>query len=622
MASANDEILDLMTTRALDLQRLAAGQSRDVVRFLNDLEGDIVAQLARIDPTGIGSISRRAARLEKLLAQVKSTVAGSFRSEGVRLANELREIADMEAKFAASAINQGAGVQLITTELTRGQLTAITGNLLVQGSPVSELLSRQAGDVLQRFTDNMRLGIAQGETNGELIRRIRGGKQNGAVVEGFMKVSRAHAETLVRSATQAVSQASRQAVYNDNADIIKAEQWVSTIDLRTTVLCSVRDGLTYTVGDHEPIGHSLPWGGGPGNLHYGCRSTSTPVLKTFRELGLDIDEVPASTRASLDGQIPQDTSFESWLSRRTVAEQDANLGVGRAKLWRDGDISFRDLMDANGRELSLEELRARISKPTAPAASVKPAPVRKFAYKDFNGIKSVAQAEDYLRANGVTEVANLTGLSPKGLNAAVVAAHEVTERFGLSPMAYMGPITRDTRYKYRQPRGAIAAVYSGTNAMHLPTKFGDLKVAQAQLDLKVKRAPGYAAERAKKLESSAAIDTRVRNSIEKMGANDYTWTVTTESGAAERAATIYHEYGHVLHLVDKRIGPQIQAFINAEQPRRNGWNLLVSKYADANDKEYVAETFAIYMAKPKAEHYRIHPELLKIYQKLDQEYDD
>jgi hypothetical protein len=357
MASANDEILDIMTTRALDLQRLAAGQSRDVVRFLNDLEGDIVAQLARIDPTGIGSISRRASRLSKLLEQVRATITGSFRTEGVRLANELREIADMEAKFAAAAINQGAGVQLITTELTRGQLTAITGNLLVQGSPVSELLSRQAGDVLQRFTDNMRLGIAQGETNGELIRRIRGGKQNGAVVEGFMKISRAHAETLVRSATQAVSQASRQAVYNDNADIIKAEQWVSTIDLRTTVLCSVRDGLTYTVGDHEPIGHSLPWGGGPGNLHYGCRSTSTPVLKTFRELGLDIDEVPASTRASLDGQIPQDTSFESWLSRRTVAEQDANLGVGRAKLWRDGDISFRDLMDANGRELSLEELR-------------------------------------------------------------------------------------------------------------------------------------------------------------------------------------------------------------------------------------------------------------------------
>ncbi len=115
-----------------------------------------------------------------------------------------------------------------------------------------------------------------------------------------------------------------------------------------------------TVGTQERIDHGRPGFGGPGNLHFGCRSTSTPVIKTFRELGFDIDEIPESTRASLDGQIPQDTSFEGWLSRRTVAQQNENLGVGRAKLWRDGDISFRDLMDANGRELSLEELRARL----------------------------------------------------------------------------------------------------------------------------------------------------------------------------------------------------------------------------------------------------------------------
>ena len=238
MTNANDKILDRMTTRALDLQRLAASQSRDASRFLSVLQGDIVAQLARIDPTGIGSISRRQARLEKLLKQVKETITAAYRTEGKRLANELREIADMEARFAVSAINEGAGVQLITTELTRGQLVAITGDLLVQGAPVSDWISRQGGDTLKRFQDNMRLGIAQGETNAQLIRRIRGGKQNGEAVKGFMDITRAHADSLARSATQAVSQASRQAVYNDNDDIIKAEQWVSTIDLRTTIECS------------------------------------------------------------------------------------------------------------------------------------------------------------------------------------------------------------------------------------------------------------------------------------------------------------------------------------------------------------------------------------------------
>jgi hypothetical protein len=90
-----------------------------------------------------------------------------------------------------------------------------------------------------------------------------------------------------------------------------------------------------------------------------CRSTSVPVLKSFRELGFDIDEVPVSTRAGMDGQVAADTTFEGWLSRRDVAEQNDKLGVGRAQLWRDGKIKFRDLVDGNGRELTLAELRAK-----------------------------------------------------------------------------------------------------------------------------------------------------------------------------------------------------------------------------------------------------------------------
>ena len=359
MASINTEILDSITGRALDLQRLTAGQLKDSARFLKALEGDIVAQLAKIDPTGIGAPTRQAARLEKLLAQVKDTIRNAYRGESVRLIGELRELADIETAFAASSVNKALGATVITTSVTRGQLAAIVDGVLIQGAPVSDWLSRQAGDTLQRFTDTMRLGIAEGETNASLIRRIRGGTQNGEMVQGFMDVSRRNAESLVRSATQAVSQKSRQGLYEANQDLVKALQWVSTIDLRTTLECATRDGLTYTVEGHEPIDHSLPWGGGPGNLHWGCRSTSVPVLKSLRELGFDID-LPASTRASMDGQIAEDTTFEGWLSRQSKERQDASLGAGRADLWRDGKIKFRDLVDGNGRELTLAELRERI----------------------------------------------------------------------------------------------------------------------------------------------------------------------------------------------------------------------------------------------------------------------
>jgi SPP1 gp7 family putative phage head morphogenesis protein len=359
MASVNTEILDAITGRALDLQRLTAGQLKDSARFLKEIEGDIVAQLARIDPTGIATPSRQAARLEKLLAQVKDTIRNAYRGESVRLIGELRELADIETAFAKSSINRAVGAELITTSVTRGQLAAIVDGVLIQGAPVSDWLSRQAGDTLQRFTDTMRLGIAEGETNASLIRRIRGGTQNGEMVQGFMDVSRRNAESLVRSATQAVSQKSRQGLYEANQDLVKALQWASTIDLRTTIECATRDGLTYTVEGHEPIDHTLPWLGGPGNLHWGCRSTSVPVLKSLRELGFDID-LPASTRASMDGQIAEDTTFEGWLSRQSKERQDANLGAGRADLWRDGKIKFRDLVDGNGRELTLAELRERV----------------------------------------------------------------------------------------------------------------------------------------------------------------------------------------------------------------------------------------------------------------------
>lgn len=357
---ANDRIADLFTDHALDLQRLAAGEARTVARFLRDLEGDLVAQLAKADPTGVGAQSYRAKRMAKLLDQVRETIRQSYRQIGTTIRAELIELADIESGFVTRAINQGVGFGLADATLTRNGVRALVGDLDVQGAPVSEWWSRQAGDTLQKFTDQMRLGIAEGETNAQLIRRIRGGMQNGEPVSGFMEVSRRNAESLVRSATQAVAGKARHATYEQNADIMKAVQWRATLDTRTTMECATRDGLLYTVIGHEPIDHSLPWGGGPGNLHWGCRSTSAPVTKSFRELGIDIDDAPPGTRASMDGQVSADTSFGGWLDRQSKARQDQVLGPGRAELFRSGKISFRDLVDGNGRELTLQELRAKI----------------------------------------------------------------------------------------------------------------------------------------------------------------------------------------------------------------------------------------------------------------------
>jgi len=357
---ANDRIADSFTENSLDLQRVDAAQRRAIRAILRDLERELAAQLTREDPAGAVRTATKQRRLERLLEQVQDTIRASYRDAETTLAGELRELADFEAGFAARAINAGVGFQLATVELTRNQVASLAQGVLVQGAPVSEWWSRQAGDTLARFTDQMRRGIAQGETNAQLVRRIRGGTQGGEAVAGFMDISRRNAESLVRSATQAVAQRARDETFQQNSDIIKAIIWLATLDTRTTVGCAARDNLLYTVEDKQPIDHDLPWDGGPGNRHWGCRSTSAPVLKTWREMGFDADELPPSTRASMDGQVPEDTRFEAWLERQRPSRQDAVLGPGRAELWREGGLSFRDLIDGNGRELSVAELRAKV----------------------------------------------------------------------------------------------------------------------------------------------------------------------------------------------------------------------------------------------------------------------
>ena len=83
------------------------------------------------------------------------------------------------------------------------------------------------------------------------------------------------------------------------------------------------------------------------------------MVKSWRELGIPIDEIDVSTRASMDGQVPEATTFGDWLSKQSAARQDEVLGPTRGALLRQGGVSMGDFYNVKGRFLSLEELRKR-----------------------------------------------------------------------------------------------------------------------------------------------------------------------------------------------------------------------------------------------------------------------
>ncbi len=84
------------------------------------------------------------------------------------------------------------------------------------------------------------------------------------------------------------------------------------------------------------------------------------------------------TRASMDGQVAGDMSYGPWLKRQSAEVQEIALGSkARAKLYRDGDVTFEQMYKPDGQFWSLTELKQRSgaaerSKPSTPTPAAPP----------------------------------------------------------------------------------------------------------------------------------------------------------------------------------------------------------------------------------------------------------
>lgn len=90
-----------------------------------------------------------------------------------------------------------------------------------------------------------------------------------------------------------------------------------------------------------------------------CRSTDAPVTKSWRELGIPIDEMTPAQRASMDGQAPAEMTYGEWLKRQSAGRQDQILGPERGRLMRQGGMELPDFYDSRGNWLTIEALKER-----------------------------------------------------------------------------------------------------------------------------------------------------------------------------------------------------------------------------------------------------------------------
>ena len=340
-----DEILD----NALQVFRLAANQRSITLANLKKLEKELLAKFIVEDLT-----ARQKAKLETFIKRTDKLIEKHFKSLQKEL--DLEGIAEVASFATVHAYEIAFGFEALNLP-TKDYFKSVASNVLIEGSPAADWWRGQSEDLKFRFAGQVRQGLTNGENNQQIISRIIG--KNG--YPGIMETARRNAAALVQTSVQAVANDARRATFDANPDVIKGLRQVSTLDGRTSLTCVAYSNAAWDLNRKPILGTTLPFNGGCPR-HFNCRSVEIPITKTFRELGLDMDEPTGTTRASADGQINVNTSFEDFLDRRGKAYQDQVLGKGRADLYRQGKITLRDLIYADGRPVSLEELKRKYAK--------------------------------------------------------------------------------------------------------------------------------------------------------------------------------------------------------------------------------------------------------------------
>lgn len=361
MPAANARLQDRAVDRAIDVRRYSVGVVRRMIAVLNRSDARLSAQLSealmRMDRD-----SFTVERLEAMLTSVRATNAAAYADLMGALGPELRDLAGSEATAQTAAIRAAVPapvqVRFPVAAVSVEQVYAAAMARPFQGRLLAGWAANLEASRLAKIRNAVRAGFVEGRTTAEIIKVVRGSKALN-YADGLLDTSRREAATIIQTALSHTAQRARAEVYRANADLVKAVVWVSTLDNRTTPECAIRDGLEYTTDSHEPIGHSIPWLGGPGALHFNCRSVDVPVTKSWRELGFDIDEISAGTRASMDGEVPADLTYREWFGRQTPARQDEIVGPARGDLFRAGKLTFDKFTDDKGRWLTLAELNAK-----------------------------------------------------------------------------------------------------------------------------------------------------------------------------------------------------------------------------------------------------------------------
>jgi len=377
--TANELWFDALVRHQVYLMRVSGGIRNDINDLLNATERAMVDRIhavlagkRKLSPARL----RKAESLVKQLTQIRSEVW--IEADGVW--HETMEGLTVTEVEQANRILKTVVPADVSTQLpTAKKLKSLVKTMPFEGRVLGSWTKKIAADDISRISQQVRIGVVQGESSYQVARRIVGtAKLKGA--DGVTQITRRNAEAITRTAVNAFSNASREMFFSENADIFTVEVYVATLDGRTTAICRSLDGERFKIGE-----------GAMPPMHFSCRSLRVaeingelvgmrPAKSTTQRLMLDKytkqnnlrkatrrGQLPRGHKGKFDvfaraemrrmtGRVPAKVNYQTFLERQSAAFQDDVLGPTRGKLFRRGGMELDKFVDSSGKTIRLDQL--------------------------------------------------------------------------------------------------------------------------------------------------------------------------------------------------------------------------------------------------------------------------
>lgn len=359
--SAQKALIDALSQHQAYLYRASSQSVNELTAQFNKLSNvqllrlsELLEDLTDSERKALQSVNFSSrAKASRNIEEIKATLSEWFSS----LNTELPAIFEQSA-IALAVYEAGYTVALM------GETLKTDGEKLYQkakkvpfsgGQLVDYLFSDIAASLRKKVEYVIRDGISQGQTNQQIVQRIKGRKAND-YKDGLLESSRSSIERQVRTARSHIS----TATYIDTYKALGYEyvRVVATLDGRTCKYCASIDGDVYPIDD--PTRPRFPVHPNNRTTYVGCdKDGNIAGLRPFVMDERKVKDIPKDERKHLIGQLDANTSFKEFFEQSDEFFQRTWLGKSKYELYKNGEYSIDKFADPlNKRGYTLAELKA------------------------------------------------------------------------------------------------------------------------------------------------------------------------------------------------------------------------------------------------------------------------